>query len=632
MRHIQPLRTGLFVTLVLTVWCCASSAPGQVAVRGVRGPWQVYARQGAWAQRVPVIFNNGDSTRRIRVVMPVQDPEQGTVHYTRTVSIPPHARRKAWMGCRFGRIEETDRSRRGGAGGVRTAEFAYQYWDAATGQRLDQAIAVATLVEDDQVGLAQINADPQAYEATNYLKDAPQHLLGEVRLMSAGAVNLPDSWYGYDMAGVVLLTEVRFNELRSSQLQALLDWTRRGGMLVILASEDIELMLSGELGLTAGVATTGFHYADELHVEDAQGRSFTSRTSLPACVAELAVGEAEVLFTVNGLPMITHRRIGAGHVFVSAVSGIGLRGEQMQEVWYQMHRVARGTPPLLAAKFEKPAAATLEQIAGVRGPDKSAPLTILLVLLAATLVGGLWLGKRRRGEWIWLTLVPVGILLGFGLYIYGKAQSQPEALSHVGLITDLGGGRARVQQAYAYYSGSDERQVSFRAGTPGAVIRDMGLIGDAGMGINMVANTPMLTLADRTVRPNATRAFYVDGVVEEAPLGGEVSFDEDGLIAALVNPLSADITDAVFYTNRRTLRAGELPAGRTSTIEIDWRSAPTRVVFPTPEQVRKAQREGPPSLALPRGSFTAGRVGGDPLRNDLVRRLAGARAWTTIRC
>ncbi|KKL89463.1 hypothetical protein LCGC14_1914410, partial [marine sediment metagenome] len=129
---------------------------------------------------------------------------------------------------------------------------------------------------------------------------------------------LPDRWYGLSMVKMFVIGKADLTDLRSSQLEAIIDWTLRGGTLVLSSSDSLDEILAGRLGELAGVSSGGLHYTDQLNVTGSglPGGDVKLVTAMP--IVELDPLDADVLCRAGGLPFVTHRQAGEGHVFTIA--------------------------------------------------------------------------------------------------------------------------------------------------------------------------------------------------------------------------------------------------------------------------------------------------------------------------
>ncbi len=475
-------------------------------------------------------------------------------------------------------------------------------------------------------------------------------LFGDTPAAFGPTRGLPTRWAGLDMIRLLLFKASAHKELRPSQMRAILDWTRRGGTLMLAADETMPTLLAGPFGRAAGVRAVGVHRVGALDVRShlPEGEEHPGRFTLewPFPMAELFAVEADVLYSANGLPLLTHRPLGQGRVFTLAVPLGAL--DRVREDAQPLHEVLLTADPQEAGGGSaiepdrlteplpdgpSPAMSALQSIAGRRGPSAVVPVSVIGAFVALVVVAGVVLRRRRRGEWVWVGLVPLAVIVSIGLYAWGRAQVTPEQLSYIGLITPLGDGRVRVQESFAYYSGKETRTLDMTSGSERATIRPWPLISPTER--PEVRTGPRLHLPEREVRTGAGATFQVDAVHEMPGLDGHWSFDADGLTGRVENRFPTDLTHCVVLSGGRTYRLrtegrddGVLPAGESLRPAVGPEQFLRYVEFESPQADTGGAQFGP-VIGAPRepsrasGEFTGSAVltRTDNIRNDLVGRI-----------
>ncbi|MCD4826116.1 MAG: hypothetical protein K8S55_16110 [Phycisphaerae bacterium] len=574
----------LVVLLLCFGWTGVSSADEPLRIQGYRSSFSPYIRRGAWVSQTVRVANDNDQSRKVKVGCQTSTAGIGRQYFTRIVNIPSHASRRIRIAYRPGTLpppkkQPRKKNRRSKkkkakpkAPTVRkkkeTLRQDYLLWDAETGDEIQATNGIGSIIEPKQTAIALIGA--LEHDNTTYLRQMVDRPLGDVLFLGGIAANLPDLWYEYSMVDILVLGQVDVSALRVTQVSAILQWVRRGGVVVFTGSESMGKLLRGRLGTAAGVCVTGYGFVDSLRVTGPFAPSKPVGLLRPVPMGWLCPTTAEVVYRANGLPLLTRRCLGDGLIFTLATSVGGLKPKPLQAVWNTIGQARRTMMPLNPNAFVKAGTGTLGSIAGRRGPDSTMPVTIFVVLFAAVVVFGVLLARRRRGELLWLVLVPASILISIGLYVVSRANDNPPRLSHIGMITDMGGGEARVQQLFSYYSGPEDQPITFVAGSRDAVIRDIGQASAAEFALSEIRTIDAgMVLPDQPIRPDATRGFYVDSVEKIGRLGATVTFDEKGIFGTVDNRLAGDINDAVLYVNARAYRVGNLPAGGQTAIEVD---------------------------------------------------------------
>jgi len=557
-------------------WCAglavlaglALAAAGQVSLKSVAGPYGRYITPGKWTQRIFVLENHGTASAKMTVACITSDPQAGQMSYARTIDVPPDARRKAHLAYRPGvakplrKLTRLDRDR------LVNCEQIYTLTDARTGRRIPQKLQTIMRLPEHLTAVSVVGGAAVAGETYSYLKNLPGGELGKVQLIAEQRESLPDRWYGYSMIDILAVGGSDVSQLRATQVEAILQWVSRGGALILTATGELEDMLASRLGLAAGVSAAGMHHTDLLNIDGPgmEGVSVELTRALP--FVELAPETAEVVYTAGGLPLLTKKRLGHGHVFTLAAPIASLMDPKCHDIFYQIAQACRLAPPLDEASFLASAKHTLNQIAGRRSLTGIVPVSILLALMGLTVVAGIFLRFAGRGELVWAVLLPVAILVSFGLYAYGRSQSDSQRLSHIGLISGIGDDTARVQEVFAYASGPRTAKVTFTAGNEQGLVEDIGAAAGEALKTGRIETDAVVKLPGRQVKQNATAAVYVDTVAKVGRIATDVTFGADGLVGSITNGLSADVNDAVIYVNGQTYRLGQLKAGQATEVAV----------------------------------------------------------------
>jgi hypothetical protein len=586
-------------SLALLLAAAATASAESAGTSAVTGPFLGTTRQQHWALRTARLFNERDAPMRIRVACPAMDPQLGRMQYGCVLDVPAGAERTAYFAFRPGKglsdgATPSDPKRF-------TADAPVTAWNAETGERLNTDPGKKAMLSVNAVGLAMITGEPVKHDTDSYLhKELKHSALSDSRMLTDAARRSPDRWYGYAGADVVVCRGMTAADMTPAQVDALLDWTRRGGTAVACGCPQLADLLATSFGGAAGVTAIGLDYPDRLAVAGPKIKPVTVKLAWPYPRAQLTTEGAEVIYTADGLPLLTHRRLGAGHLFVLATVPGALRDERLHPVWGHIGESLREAPGIDPALFGQAAVETLRQIEGRPAPARTVPFLLLVALAAAAIIIGGVLRLRRRGELLWLGLVPLATAAGIAMYVVGRSGDEPERLTHIGLISDVGDGRVHAQAAWSYFSGPTSGRMDFDAGMPLGVARRIAAPGGVDMEVRDVRTTADgVVLAERLVRPAATSGLTVDGMRALAPVSVSVTFDAEGARATIENHLPAPIEQGVIYINGRSFGAGDIGEGSTQTFLID-----------------EADRLG-------KGEFTSGVVP-NQRRNRLIARLIPA--------
>ncbi len=603
MKIRRILLTVAMALALATIACNTSIAMGKgpVSIKNFGRPFGPRYMPGRWVQRIAIVQNRTDSPRRVEVQFPSKDSQGATYEYSRIVLVPPHTQRRLRLCAKPDGLKSKSGKK---SAGVEETAVLYDVTNANLTKWLDNSIYPLNAIESNQTIIATVGrieeGDTQSF--LGKLKNKP---LGNVDRAGATIYTLPDRWYGFSIVDILILNKMDVTSLRPTQIDAILGWVHRGGVLILAGNTSLPQILDGPLGSAAGVAGGDTHQITSLSLQQ-PNKKIPGKTRLytPLPRVELIPDTAEVVYATDDMPLMTHRNVGAGHVFVLAVPIGAFQDESLHFVFRPIYNAAKRTlPPLNASAFQKPARDTLNEIAGRRGPTKLVPLIVLGVLIVLSVAGGLLLRLRRRGELAWVVMTPLAIICGVVLFFIGMSGTEAEKLTYVGLLSGMEDGTARAQSVIAYYSGPNQQELTFTAGSEQGVIEDIAIKTDSTLARGKTVSDASVNLPDRIVQTNTTAAIAVDTIIRTKGLSGTLTFDESGLSGQLTNHFEYDITTAVVYVNQQTYSLGDLPAGRTTKISIsdaDWRG---RVTFelkkknqPTPttwEQRPKRPRRRP---------------------------------------
>ena len=565
-KHCRYISALIFGSLLLTgLLSSATAATEQVKLYPTRGLYALFARENVWTQPIFTIENSGQTERHIKLAIDAKDGQMGTVSYTRTISIPPGYSRRSSLAYRPGTLTVMAPAK---SGGFEKIEQIRSIWDAQTGRMLEKIPQQIMKLPATTTTFAFLGDGPREHDTYSYVRNLTGRL-GKVQLNRVKIAELPDRWYGLSMVKMFVIGKADLTKLRYSQLEAIVDWTLRGGSLVLSSSESLDEILSGPMGDLAGVSVGELHYTDRVKLTGGGLDSGDVRLVTAMPFWELDPLDADVLCRSGSLPFLTHRRAGEGHVFTIALPVGAMKEPQLHNIWRRIRQLSGLAPAISSSDFFAPGQTALNEIGGKQGPSNVISVAILMGMMVLILVGGVVLRFRRRGELIWMVLMPLVLVLSFGLYFYGRTLSDPERLSNIGLITGLGGRRARVQEMFAYYSGPSEATLNIWPGNSLGILTN---IGGASVGVGQsseIVSDMAVGAGLRDVRPNSINAFYVDTLRDFAGVDSQLTFDSEGLTGKITNLTDYPIDRAILYADGKAYPLGNLSVGGEVEVSLD---------------------------------------------------------------
>ncbi|MCK4625807.1 MAG: hypothetical protein KAV00_10885, partial [Phycisphaerae bacterium] len=324
----------------------------------------------------------------------------------------------------------------------------------------------------------------------------------------------------------------------------------------------------------------------------------------------------EVLWKANGMPFLTSRRFGSGVIFTLSVPVGALAPETVSQprnntsrptsrprdktdrsemLWQTISRQAKRTTPISMDAFAEAAKDKLPQIAGRRSPDRRTPVCIVGVLAVLFGLMGLFMRFIRRGELIWLVMIPVGLLGAAGMLAWGMTLRDEPRLSFLAMASSRSDGTAHVQQLSTYYTPKTE-DGAFSSGSTLGTIRPAASASISVMKLTEISAGRTMSVENVRIIANSSRAAYAESpMILSGRLVTKLSLGPKGLSGTITNNTGADVFDALVIAGGRAYSVGDLPAGRATEVVIN----------------------DPP---LPKDTYTGKTVRRKPdlLRNDLI--------------
>ncbi len=581
------------------------------------GPHRDIMRNRTVSQAVVSVQNAGDKARRLRAgVLTTDSQKRDLICYGSAMVQAGTVRKISFLVSRdiIKVLASKDAGKKKST--RKSGEQTMVLWDANTGQQLKKTPFRASMIDDDASVICRVYDITEKNETDKYLINADTSPFGKARAAAIRSEAAPTRWYGHDITHVLILKGMNVSDYSPSQIQAMLDWVRRGGFMIIAGSVNMPEILTGPIAQAAGVCAVETHRIKHIKVKDASGKSAGSANlPHPLTMAELCVDSAEVLYTANALPLLTRKAFGLGQVLTLSVSlgaldaklPVKKKGDKpvlvFRSLWKTIAdarkwqrplnadvflkiptkktirfaqtgktRVVRNKANRTAAKPKKQpklternslAMVALQEIAGKQAPRSIVPVGIV-VILAGTF-GVLWLAlaRKKRSELAWLLLIPASIAATVGLGIYGRTHTEPEKLSYVGLLYGLDGENARLQAACVYRPGKIARSRQLAAGSGRGLVREISQPGSAKMESGKLETASQVLLPKGEMLAGSSHAFVIDDVIPSKGISGSVSFDNTGVVGRLTNHLDGDLLDVAIYANERVFPIGTIRSGAT---------------------------------------------------------------------
>ena len=147
------------------------------------------------------------------------------------------------------------------------------------------------------------------YVAPDILSVLPSHLYpANVRPNS-----LPETWYGYDSVKLLILPADTIRQLRDRQFQALTQWLKQGGYLIVGAGLNYGSLSDKRLQEILPLRIAGHQQLSKLKsLEPFCGRELTANE--PFLVLNTRIDNSEILVAENDIPVIARKNLELGQI------------------------------------------------------------------------------------------------------------------------------------------------------------------------------------------------------------------------------------------------------------------------------------------------------------------------------
>lgn len=393
------------------------------------------------------------------------------------------------------------------------------------------------------------------------------------------AADLPERGEGLAMFDVLLVDGAPLADLSAAQQQALTDWVRKGGQLVLGGSKLDQLLgqLPAQLQpATAGAAlnTTPISLLPELETP-------------PAATALTPAQDAAVLGRAGDAPVAVLREIGAGRV---TLLGFSLAAPELAALpaqsgfWAQTVRLPSIAELMNGAQPTEQARAQQFGMALMSLPVLAMPplgvLAALLALYVLIIGPGLYLLLRRldRQAWGWVAIPAVTLLFSLGTYGYGLRLRGNDIILNQLTVIEPSAGRSFVRSYAGIFS---PISTSYDIDTSAeALFRPLGNVGFAGAPVT-ASDTSFVQsgagVRGLSVAQWAMNSFVAEQMIDGAPLSAELKISGTTLRGTVRNDGQRPLHDLVLFQSTRVVRIGNLQPGESHTVELDLTSSAPNV-------------------------------------------------------
>ena len=376
-------------------------------------------------------------------------------------------------------------------------------------------------------------------------------------------------------------------------IRAIRDWLYAGGRLWVMLDRTSPELLATLLGDEWGGQVVDRVGLNNVHLtpgpDGPNMADFDAEYEHPVDLVRVVVEDADVVFVANGWPAALRKNCGAGKLLVTTLGA---------EAWVHPRTsrdprpAATGEPPTNYAPnpplmeltptllTERPqlalAAGQLEtglrEYIGYEVPSRGVIVGLLAAFSAALVVGGVWLARIGRLEWLGVAGPALALAVGGTLAAVGRAQ-QSAVPSTTALL-----------QFVQPVRGTDSARVTGVAGLYATSAGTMDLTGRQGGWLfpdmsGMRGTTRRLIWSDLgewhwdrlPQRPGLRQASFAQSGLREIRCEARATFDESGLHGNLTLPPGLRPADGVLATQRGRIAVDLAP-------DSSFRAAASRVM------------------------------------------------------
>ncbi len=412
------------------------------------------------------------------------------------------------------------------------------------------------------------------------LPKPPNQQNRKFEMLTLTGADLPERGEGLSLFDVLMLDGAPLTDLSVAQQQALADWVRTGGQLIIggtkldLALEQLpEPLRLATLGAPAPTAPIS------LFPELGQAATLTATALVP--------GEGvRPVAMAGGATVGVQRPFGKGRV---TALGFSLATPELAQLpaeasfWSQLLRFRSLPAEMMGVLSPDDMQAQQLGFALMTLPVLAIPpLGVLAGLLGAYLliVGpGLYFLLRRldRQAWGWVAIPLVTLLFTLGAYAYGLRLRGDDIILNQISIVEPAAGRARIRTYAGLFS---PRTDTYTISSPHDALFKPMPTGDFGPGGPQAATVAGHFVqggggvSDLNVAQWSMSTFAAEQMLDSTPLAAELTLGDDILRGTVHNTGTTLIRDVALFQNMRIAKVGDVEPGQSRTVELKLSDAP----------------------------------------------------------
>jgi hypothetical protein len=420
---------------------------------------------------------------------------------------------------------------------------------------------------------------------------------------------LPHDELGLDTLDYIVIDEFTVAKLKKTQQQALLNWVKNGGRLIVGATSDAAGSY-GELYKELPMKPTKETQADTQFLHVAQ--EVPEFKTLPVFVGELAP-KAQVSAKSGDLPVIVHKRYGAGEIWQTAFS----LGNEPLSSWNYYGRWFDGSP-MLSEKINNQSlkmhqnpfdmlynefVEVNEYFASTHFSAGQIGLFLMIYLLLISPILYILLKRLDKREHAWWVIIGFAVISSIGIFTVGaKDRIAKPQMNQTG-VYQAENGHLTGLEAVTFLSntGGDYEMTISKGNFYGVPGSSMMSAGD-GKRYAILENTRR---DSKVTFPNveywSTRSYFGKASRQNAGrFDIKLSLENKQLSGTIINQFPYDFDELFIWSGTKKISLGPLKSGETLTVnetmQQDYITGPSNQMFqymvPTsPNDVERLKKE-----------------------------------------
>lgn len=570
----------------------AQTTPGPLTLR-VTPAFDGYFKNGEWLAAWAEIENTGKNVDAQLSVQIIKSNSQST--YAVSVALPTGARKRVALYLLPNNFSRELEVRLSGPDGPLAQQ-------KITVRPQSNITFLAGLVARERGGLALLNG------ASFPGQERPK------AIVDVSLEDLPERVEGLRSFDLLVFNDVDTSRLSVAQANALGDWVKQGGRLVIGGGGGAGITLAG---LPAGLPGAELAGQTELQAADLRGLAdFAAGSAIQTGGTFIAarytpVENSSLLAGDSRLPLVIESNNGDGHVDLVSLNLSSAPFNAWPDTikfWNQLLAPTAEYPPNLPQDISLRQMGNMEVASNLGNiPALDLPsiqwLSLLLgiYILLVGPVNYLALRRLRRLQLAWATIPVLTLLFSAGAFSIGYwLRGSDVILNQIALITPNGGGAATVSNYLGLFSPS-QRSYSIDVLTSGLLSPVTGYDGNPWNPNGQQsggANVTFVQGDQPRVSGLAIDQWSFQAFSEEqrwaqfGNLRADLRLDNDRIAGTLRNETGLNLTDISVVVGSNFIRLGDLPAGGEKPVEVPL-GAPSSSPMGMPISYRLYETVGP---------------------------------------